>query len=123
MVFEYSIVGGILKIHKSVFVQEMLVKDSKLRVLLNWKTMKDLAGKHPLIGGQSNEDIITVDFSHMTVDTQESPKDILNDLKIKYREKIKGKIAFRTVYGMFGGVFSYEVDLNSEDGEIKYISG
>lgn len=121
MVFEYSIVGGHLRIHKSVFVQEMLVKESKLRELLNWKTTKDFIGKHPLIEGQEKEDVITVDFSHLNIDTKESPKDILGALKAKYKDKIKGRVAFRTIYSTFGGLFNYEVDLDSDDGEIKYI--
>jgi len=47
MALEFSIVGGYLKIQESVFIREMLIKDSHLRVLLNWKSAKDFVNQHP----------------------------------------------------------------------------
>ncbi len=121
MILEYSIVGGYMQIQKNVFIQEMLGKDSLLRSLLNWKSTKDFSVKHPNVGEPKDDNIITVKFDSETiVNLNESPKELLGALKAKYKEKIKGKVACRSVYGMFGGIFTFEVDLNSDNGEIDY---
>ena len=49
MIMEYAIIGGTVKIHKSVFIQEMLSKDSMLRTLLSWKSTRDFTAAHPTV--------------------------------------------------------------------------
>lgn len=122
MVVETSIVGGYLKIQKSVFVREMLSKESRLRALLNWRASKDFADRHPEISEPDEDNVITVRFdSEASVDIGESPKEFLGDLKAKHKEKIKGKLACRTVYAAFGGIFNFEIDLNFDGDKIDYI--
>lgn len=122
MVLEYSIVGGCLKLQKSIFIQEMLSKDSQLRTLLNWKTTKDFSVKHPFVGEPDKDNFVSINFdSDSMVHITESPKELLRGLKTKYKGKIKGRIACRAEYSMFGGIFTFEIDLDSEDEEINYI--
>jgi hypothetical protein len=119
MAYDYFITGGYLKVQKKVFVQEMLSKDSRLRALLNWKSTSDFLSIHPEVGKPDNDDIITINFSNRSyVSVGESPKDFLGDLKARYREKVKGRIACR---GSYVGVYTFEIDLNSDDGNIEYI--
>lgn len=122
MVIEFYIVGGHLKIQKSVFVQEMLIKGSLMRSLLNWKGAQDFTKRHPLINEADENNIITINYDNqMDVSVGESPKEVLGNLKARYREKIKGKVACRAIYSMYGGVFTFTVDLNSDDDKIDYI--
>jgi hypothetical protein len=123
MVLEYTIVGGCLKIQKNVFIQEMLSKDSKLRSLLNWKTTGDFSIRHPLVSEPDGDNIISINFdSDSGVTTGEPPKELLSTLKAKYRDKIKGRVACRVVYSAFGGIFTYQVDLNSDSAEAEYLT-
>ena len=39
-----------------------------------------------------------------------------------YKEKIKGNVKFRAIYSMYGGLFTYEIDLNAEGEEVEYIN-
>lgn len=113
---EFYIVGGYLKISKKVFILEMLRKDSRLRSLLNWKSSADFSIRHPGISEPDPEDMITVNFSNTpNVAVGESPKEILGELKAKYKEKIKGKVALR------GWMYTFELDLNSDNDMIEYV--
>jgi len=122
MILEFSIVGGYLKIPKNVLVQEMLGKESLLRSLLNWKTTKAFSDRQPRISQPDKDNIVTIDFSGIPdLNTGENPKEILSALKARHKEKIKGNIACRTVYSMYGGIFTYSIDLNSDDEKVEYI--
>lgn len=123
MILEYTIVGGYLKIQRNVFIQEMLSKESRLRALLNWKTTRDFSIKHPLVGEPDKDNIISINFdSDAGVVTNEPPKELLTSLKAKYREKIKGEVTYRAVYSAYGGIFTFRIDLNSDDGEAEYMT-
>ena len=121
---EFYVVGGCLKIQKSVFAQEMLRKDSLLRKLLNWRSTTDFAVEHPLVGKPDENGTITVDFSgRVLVCLGDSPKELLGNLKARYKEKIKGNVVCKGEYSMFGGLYIFEIDLNSDDGSMTYVNG
>lgn len=123
MFLDYYIIGGNIKIQKSVFIQEMLSKESLLRGLLNWKTTKDFSIKHPMVGEVDENNAVTVNFSsEAAVRVNESPKEMLSALKAKYKEKIKGRVACRIEYSAFGGIFTYEIDMNSDTEITDYIT-
>jgi hypothetical protein len=123
MIMEYVIIGGTVKIHKSVFIQEMLIKDSMLRTLLSWKNTRDFTTLHPTIKNTDSDNMVIIHFdSDSEVNVNESPKDFFSVLKAKYKEKIKGRVNFRAVFAMYGGIFTYELDLNSEGAEVDYIT-
>lgn len=122
MLLEFSIVGGYIKIPKSIFIREMLSRDSRLRTLLNWGTTKGFTLRHPMISEPEIGDIITINFSGASsVVIGESPKDILGELKAKYKEKIEGKVSCRVIYETFGTTFFFDIDLNSNRDKIEYI--
>jgi hypothetical protein len=111
MVLEFSIVGGRMKVHKTAFIQEMLGKESLLKVLMNSTT-----GRHPGVCEPDADNFITVDFSgSLPVSIGDEPSDILKKLKAKYRGKIKGKLICK------GTLFTFEIDLNSDDDKIEFI--
>lgn len=116
---EFEIAGGYIKIHKKIFIQEMLSKNSPLRSLLNWRSTADFTSGHPMVGEPDTDDIITINFSNMSyVNIGESPREILGTLKAKYMEKIKGRI---TCIGKNLGIYAtFEIDLNSDDGKINF---
>ncbi len=113
MVLEYSIVGGHIKLPKSIFIQEMLSKDSTLKSFIKWSSTAELT-KHKLYVSEPDEDNnVTIRFdTDCNITCSESPRDILSALKNKYQSKIKGKVACRIYYSTFGGIFDYEVDLD-----------
>lgn len=118
LVPKYSIVGGYLKIQKSVFVKEMLGSDSRIKKLLNWEASGGFVKKHPGVAVSEQENVVVVDFTGTEkIDIGESPEEVLGHLKAKYREKIKGIVTCR------GSMYSFEVDLNSDDDKIGYIMG
>ncbi|MCX7746142.1 MAG: hypothetical protein N2645_04490 [Clostridia bacterium] len=120
MELEYTIVGGFLKIHKSIFVREMLLKESRLRELLNWKGAKDFAKGHPMVKEADSDGMVTIQFNSAAgVSVGESPKELLGELKAKYKEKMKGKVSCRGTYWTM--VSFFEIDLNSEEDQIEYI--
>lgn len=123
MIMEYVIIGGTIKIHKSVFIQEMLSKDSLLRVLLSWKSTRDFTALHPAVENHEEDDMVIIHFnSDCEVNVNDSPKDFFSALKAKYKEKIKGRVNFRAVFSMYGGIFTYEIDLNTDGEEVEYVT-
>jgi len=119
---EYCIIGGYIKVPKSVFIQEMLSKDSILRILLSWKNTSDFKNKHPMVGEPDDGDVVTINFtSSPGASLFESPKVVLGDLKAKYREKVKGKVSCTGTYSQYGPLFLFEIDLNSDGDNIEYI--
>jgi hypothetical protein len=112
----YFIIGGYLKVHKSVFVKEMLCSDSRIKALLNWKNSEGLEKGHPVVSEPGQDGIVTINFSNSCeVDIGESPDEILGYLKSKYSNKIKGKISCRSSISFF------EIDLNADNDELNYV--
>ena len=118
---EFYIVGGYIKLDKKVFVQEMLSKDSRLRILLNYKAATDFASIHPTISQPDENNVLTIDFCNGTYACLgETPKELLAALKLKYGGKLRGKVACRGEYSMFGGIFSFEIDLDSDSKDVLF---
>ncbi len=117
MAIEFCIVGGFLKIYKKAFVKEMLIKDGLLRTLLNCTFHGDFKKSHPALSDPDENNFITIDFSSITnVNIGDPYNGLLEELKSKYRDKIKGILACRGMYGLY----TFEIDLNSDDDKIKY---
>lgn len=113
---DFNIVGGCLRVQKSVFVKEMLCKNSKLRNLLNRRPDAVSTGKLPVISEPDPENFITIDFTGTDrVNIGESPADILKELKMKYTNGIKGKVACK------GILYTFDIDLNSDGDNIEFI--
>jgi hypothetical protein len=123
MILEFYIIGGYLKISKKIFIKEMLSRESRLRSLLNWKSEGDFKNSHPEVNEPDMNDFITIRFgSESTVSIGESPEEILKELKARYREKIKGFIGGRGEYKTLNMSFFFQIDLNSDDDKIIYLS-
>lgn len=115
---EFYITGGCIKIQKSDLVREMLVKDSLLRTLLRWKSSSDLSGSHPGIGEPDEQGIVTIDFSHISkVSLGETPEELLKQLKARYKDKVRGRIACRA------SLYTFEIDLGSDGDGISFLMG
>lgn len=122
MPMEFTIVGGYIKMNKDVFIKEMLIKDSILRQLLNWKGTADFRQKHPMVSEPDPDGIITINFSSTnSVSIGEDPRDFLKGLKARYREKIKGWVSCRGSYELFGGTYFIKMELNSDDDKVEYV--
>jgi hypothetical protein len=114
----FSIVGGYLKVQKSVFVKEMLSADSRIKVLLNRKASGGFSEKHPGVVAGEQENIVVIDFTDTErIDIGESPEEVLGYLKSKYRDKVRGVVTCR------GSMYCFEIDLNSDNDKIEYIMG
>jgi hypothetical protein len=122
MVLEFFIIGGYITVPKDIFVKEMLNKDSAIRPLLKWKSTADFKGSHPIIDENTNEGMITIDFTNIeSVSIGEDPKEILGKLKSRYREKVKGRVVCNVKYEMMSGIFTVKFDLNSDTDQIEYV--
>ncbi len=113
----FYIVGGYIKIEKKAYTQEMLCEDSCLRQILNWKGSKDFSEKHPVVGEPDENDIITIDFNYTVhVEMGQSAMDILNRLKARHGDKVKGMICCRWMAGY--SMSNFTIDLDSEDDRV-----
>ncbi|MDP4182574.1 MAG: hypothetical protein Q8942_15980 [Bacillota bacterium] len=116
MFTQFAIVGGSIRIHKSVFAKEMLFSNSLLKALLKWNSSGDTDMGSFKSDPGNNE--IVIDFSDkMCTGLEDSPTEILKGLKAKYKDNIKGKVTCR------GSMYAFEIDLNSDDGNIQYVLG
>lgn len=112
----YFIVGGILRVHKSVFVKEMLCQNSRIKALLNWKSSEGFTFRHPEVSQSGADNFVTINFSNSdNIDIGETPDEILGDIKKRYKDRIGGNIALRS------NISYFEIDLNSTDDKILYI--
>lgn len=116
MIMEYYIVGGYIKISKAAFTMEMLSKDSVLRALLNWKSAREFGTLHPGISEPDQDNNITIRFdTDSAVHVEEHPKALFERLKAKLGDRVSGKVACRYEYSLFGGIYTFEVDLDATD--------
>ncbi|MDF2942163.1 MAG: hypothetical protein K0S01_1021 [Herbinix sp.] len=106
MTLQYVIAGGHLQINKQVFAGELLLPDSSLKKILRADEVK--GSKQPKI--TRAEQMVRIDYndaSDITLD--EGFYDLFKKLKLKYKEKIKGRIVIRIT-----ALTSYYVILNME---------
>jgi hypothetical protein len=112
MLVNYWITSGSIKFNKKAFTQEILRKDSILKILLGMNSKEVLLGKSPAL--IKNEDCtIVVDF-HLFTETQisEDPHELLKELKARYGTGVVGKLGFRSLYSTFNQTFYFEIDLD-----------
>lgn len=116
MTIDFFIAGGVLKIHKTAFAQEMLIQKSLLRLLLNWRSTENLSIRHPSVVDADSGGMITIHFNNTeAVHLGDDPGELLGALKKKYRGKVRGRISCR------GYLSAFTISLDSDDGEIQYI--
>lgn len=114
MMIQYVITGGQLHMDKKAFARELLLPDSLIKKLLY--SAETQANKKPKI--IKTESDVTIDFNDaVDVLLEENFYDVFRNLKIKYQNKISGRVVIRIT-----ALTSYHVvmDLNSEDGRIMY---
>ena len=100
------------------FLQEMLGKDSCLRQILNWKSTKDFAEKHPVVSEPDENGIVTIDFNYTVhVELGHSATELLSKLKARYEDKVKGRICCRWMAGY--SMSNFTIDLDSSDDMIR----
>jgi hypothetical protein len=114
MPLQYILVGGQLIIDKLAFSKELLLPSSPLKRLL-----------HGGEGGNSRQpeiiktkENIVIDFDNAEdIQLDEGFYDLFKALKIKYKDKVKGKVVLR-----FTALTSYHVclNLNTEDDKVIY---
>jgi hypothetical protein len=115
MLTEFRIVGGCLKMPKSMFIREMLGKVSKLKGLLNWKSVADSPLRHPMIK-EPEEGWIFIDFSNSAyVSIGDSPREVLDILKARYGEKLGGRIYCRAA------LYTFVLDLDLFPDKVEFI--
>ncbi len=112
---EFTIVGGFLKMQKRAFMQEILMPNSRLRSLLNYGSVQDFYSRRPEIGEEDQCGMITIHFKDTGTNIGTDPGKLLGELKKKYREKLKGRLACK------GYLYTFTLDLDSEDDSIQYI--
>jgi hypothetical protein len=110
---QYAIVGGQVIIDKVVFAKECLLPNSALKKII--RTEEKDAVQPEIVKTDKTVTICYNDASDVILD--ENFYDIIKKLKIKYKEKITGRVVIRitalTAYHII-------IDLNSEDGRIVY---
>jgi hypothetical protein len=115
---KFYIVGGYIKIEKDAFLQEMLGKDSCLRQILNWKGTKDFAEKHPVVSNPDRDGIVTIDFNFTVhVELEQSATELLEKLKKRYGDRVRGKVCCRWMAGY--SMSNFVIDLDSADNSLR----
>lgn len=120
MSVEFSICGGKLKILKKMFIKEMLKASSSLKTLLNYELEDGEKKRNLHIDKSSDKDYIIIDYNYTNnVHVGEDYRNLLYELKKRYKSNIQGNIILSSEYMSFG--MNIELDLNSEDGEVKVV--
>jgi hypothetical protein len=115
---EFYIVGGYIKIEQKAFLQEMLGKDSCLRQILNWRSTKDFAEKHPLVSEPDENGMVTINFNYTVhVDLGQSSTELISKLKSRYRDRVRGRVCCRWLAGY--SMSNFIIDLDSDDDKIQ----
>jgi hypothetical protein len=92
MSIEYTVSGGRIEIDKSVYIKEMLSKDGVLRKILRASEVSNTEIK-PKITKNDKSQTVTINFNGSSgVNLGENYRDVFQELKIKYKDKIKGKV-------------------------------
>lgn len=89
MPIQYVLSGGQLYLDKKVFTGELLM-GGPLKKLLNTNASKE---NQPKI--IKSEDLITIDFNESDLLLDEGFYDLFKQLKMKYRQKLKGRVVIR----------------------------
>jgi len=114
MPIQYILIGGQLIIDKLVFSKELLLPGSTLKRLLQGEELG--MGRQPEIK-KANQFVI-IDFDNAgDIKLDEGFYDLFKNLKLKYKEKLKGKVVIRIT-----ALTSYHVNLNlnAENEKIIY---
>jgi hypothetical protein len=92
MSIQYIVSGGHLEIDKHVYIKEMLSKDGALRKMLT-STGDGNAAIKPKITKNDESQTVIINFNgSSSVDLGENYSDVFKGLKIKYKDKISGKV-------------------------------
>lgn len=113
MPLQYILTGGQLSIDQFAFSKELLLQGSPLKKLLQ---TGEVNYKKPSIT-KSNQ-LVIIDFDEASdVLLDEGFYDVFKNLKIKYKDRIKGKVVIRIT-----ALTSYHVslNLNTEDDKVIY---
>lgn len=116
MAFEFSIVGGQLRVEKSVFTQEMLFSSSLLKVLLGRQPGANISAGRPVVSLHDDDGYITINYtsgSHISLG--QSPGDILKELKSKYAGGIRGRVTCK------GSMYTFEVDVDNDCDKVQFV--
>lgn len=113
MELSFILSSGYFDIDKKTFVKDILLGKSVLRSLIN---KKESGFKEPEI--IKGDDRVKVIFDEATnIELGEEYQELFKDLKAKFREKLKGKIAVRV--DCHASYFSV-MDLNSDDDKVSF---
>lgn len=110
---QYAISGGQLVFNKNVFTRELLLADSPLKKLLGMED-KDKNRVQPVM--IRTMELVTIDYNGASdILLDENYELLFKALKVKYKDKVRGKITIRfTCYNTYYVV----VDLDSEDNKL-----
>jgi hypothetical protein len=119
MAVTFYIQGGYLEMPKSLFVKEVLNASSVLKRLLNYE-IEDHDKKRVIeIDKEKNTDKVRINFTDgSNVSVGEDYKNLLREMKQRYREQVRGEITLRGEYFV---TFYLQLDLNSEDDSIREV--
>lgn len=113
MAIQYGLTGGQLRMDKLVFTKELMSPGSSLKKLL---PKQDKNSRQP--GITKTEDLVIIDYNVSSgILMDEGFYDVFKKLKLKYKEKVKGRVVIQ-----ISAVTSYYVSLNldSEDDKVIY---
>lgn len=114
MAIQYILSGGQLKFDKKSFTRELLLPNSPLKVLLPAQTAA--GANRPVI--VKTEQLVLIDYNEAAdIELDEDFYNLFKKLKVKYKEKLKGKVVIRIT-----ALSSYHVVLNleNEDDRVLY---
>lgn len=114
LTLQYIISGGQLKIDKMAFAREIILPESPMNRIIHGKGNN--SNSQPKI--TKSENYVIIDFNDSSdIILDEGFYDLFKKLKLKYKERLKGKVVIRIT-----ALTSYHVilDLNSEDDKVIY---
>ena len=119
MLVHYRITGGTLVFTKKAYALEMLAHTGPLRTLLGQYP----PGPGPKMESAADGRHLSLIFSGLPVRhiaSEDTAKACVEALKQRHGGDVRGQIAFEATYELFGQVQHLVLDLDTEDGEVRY---
>jgi len=119
MLVHYRITGGTLVFTRKAYALEMLAQTGPLRMLLSLYP----PGTGPRKEASEDGTRMSLLFSGLAVRheaREETAKTCVESLKQRHAGDLRGRIALEATYEMFGQLQHVVLDLDADDGEVRY---
>lgn len=114
----FYIIGGYLQVEKKVFIRDMLTPKSILKTLLNYDWDQEEKIRYLTIDRLNDPNNVRILFdTGASIPVGEDYRNLVFDLKEKYREKVKGELVLMSDIP-YSEVSALRLDMGENSGKV-----